>query len=185
MIYRVNLVPQKPFAERIKRVSPFILGGLFLVLCAFFYFRATYLQNQIDHYDHEIRRLERAAGLTDEMTQQITELNVQITGLKEKHAELQNEVEKISGIKAEKNYYTVPLSHIASSLPDSIKCNKISFKGDLGTIEGVSVKHQDIPDFITNIKAKNYYRNVFFKNVDRQTRDDIDLFYFSLSLEMD
>jgi Tfp pilus assembly protein PilN len=174
MLLRVNLVPQKPTAERIKRVSPLILGGLILLLCALFYLRVGHINSQINKSQKEIKIVEETAGLTDMLTSQIASMESQLATLKEKHTTLRESVRKAEGIQAEKNYYSIPLQDISTSLPTSIKCKKISFKGTNGVIDAVAINHQDIPLFISNLKDKGRYSSVEFKDVNKETVKGID-----------
>jgi Tfp pilus assembly protein PilN len=184
MLLRVNLVPQKPTAERIKRILPLILGGLVLLLCAFFYLRVGYINSQIIKSQKEIKRVEQTAGVTEMLTSQIAAMESQLAILKEKHTALRESVRKTEGIQAEKNYYSIPLQDISSSLPTSIKCRKISLKGSNGVIDAVAINHQDIPLFIRNLKDKGRYSRIEFKDVNKETVKGIDRFNFTLILTM-
>jgi len=185
MLLRVNLVAQKPTAERIKKVSPLIIGGLILLLCAFFYLRVGYIKSQINKSQKEIKRVEETAGVSDMLIGQIASMESQLAILKEKHTTLRESVRKAEGIQAEKNYYSVQLKDISSSLPTSIKCKKISLKGSNGIINAVAINHQDIPLFISNLKDKGRYSRIQFKDVNKETVNDIDQFNFTLLLTID
>ena len=185
MLLRVNLVPQKPVAERIKRILPLILGGLILLLCTFFYLRIGSIKSQLNESQGQIKRVEATAGITEILTSQIASIESQLAVLKEKHTKLRESVRKVEGIQTEKNYYSIPLQDITSSLPTSIKCKKISFKGRNGVIDAVAINHQDIPLFIRKLKDKGRYSRVAFKDVNKETVEGIDQFNFTLLLTMD
>ena len=185
MLLRVNLVPQQPLAERIKKVSPLVLGILVILICAFFYARGTYIKSQITYNDKEINRIKETAGVTELLTRQVAEIEADLTVLKKEYSHLLETVRSTEGIQAEKNYYTTPLRDITTSLPSSIKCNKISFKGRNAVIDAVAINHQDIPLFVNNIKDYGHYSQVSFKDVNKETIQGVNHFNFTLVLGMD
>ena len=117
MLLRVNLVPQQPVAERIKKISPLILGVLVILLCIFFYFRITYIKNQINENQAQVKQVEETAGVTELLTKQVSDLETRLASLKSEYNSLKESVARAEGIHAEKNYYSNPLQDISYSLP--------------------------------------------------------------------
>lgn len=180
MFERVNLVPQPPLAERIKKITPLLSGGIFIVGCLAVYFMGSLLAGDNRRLNREIDMLEQHKASNKEQEIAIGRLNQAIEKLKEEEKDLRKNVAHLMQIPSQKPYYSELLIHIGKCVPATVRCGKISFNENGGLISGTATKYRDLPAFVDKISKMGRFHSVVLQLVDQLGGEDGDLLSFTI-----
>jgi Tfp pilus assembly protein PilN len=181
---RINLVPQKPLAERIKQVIPIILLiGLCLAMVAV-YMENHLVSAKIDKIDKEIVKIESDATLAAQLKIAKDRLAAEVKLLKQLHSDIKNRVEKIEKIHGTKKPFSAALIAIAKSIPPAVKCSKISFHKNSGEISGTALRYNDLPIIVRRLNRDPRFKKVILRDIDRLARNTRQNIFFSMMFEL-
>lgn len=167
MLQRINLVPQKPLSEKLKVITPIILFLLIASILLTIFIKHRIIDLQITRTERENAAIQEEQVQTNIILSGKKKLDQEISSLTKERNELSSEVSKIESIRSRKRYYTKALNIISTSLPPSVKCRKISFKKESGTLDGIAVKYQDLPVLVNELTENDFIRFAVLKEVDR------------------
>ncbi len=189
MLERINLVPQKPFSEKIKKATPFVLCMLVTFLFLVFIFQKTAIERQIVAIDQEISKVYERSQMADKLKVMEAKLSNDVTTLQKLQTELQVTVDSMSPAKDGKFFFSRALAGITQALPASIKCNKISFQDNTGSIEGSAVRYRDLPKLVAILSQNPQFTKVVLQNIDKDLLKDEpqlhnDVFSFRIIFEL-
>ncbi|MEN8256676.1 MAG: PilN domain-containing protein [Thermodesulfobacteriota bacterium] len=180
MQQRINLVPQKPLAERIKDLIPIVFGGMVVFILLIFFSWVQILNIRLADLDKTIARIE-------EQTNQAAALSTQVTALKKR---LQNknqaidqksvQIAALSKIRGQKRKFSQPLSLISSLLPESVRCKTITFKDSNGEIKGTALDYDDLIWLVRNMQSLNVFKQVSLSVTDRATNKEQERIEFTI-----
>ena len=156
MIKRINLVPSKPLAQKIKQVTlpvTFIASIAALIPLALSYLslekEQAVLLAKKETFQKKIEIIEA------EQRRYIT-LKKEVESLQNKKKNLYQELQKLSKTKRQVPPYTELLKALSSTLPDSARITLITVSDGSGTIEGETMKVEDVPSLIERLKKSSY-----------------------------
>ncbi len=184
MIERINLVPQKPYAEKVKSALPLILGILVAAVLVTTFLEYRVLAYKLHKVDKQMSTFQKDKLLADQLQIQVNSLKTTLSRLGKEESELHKNVAALDITSTNKKYFSRALSTIASTLPDSVKCKKITFENKTGQITGVAVQYGDLPDLVTRLKNNPLFKTAALKNVDKSTGSNKDQLLFTINLEL-
>ncbi|MBU0728440.1 MAG: hypothetical protein KKE17_15260 [Proteobacteria bacterium] len=184
MLDRINLVPQIPLHEKIRKSAPLVLVCVASALVLFFYVEKLHLEKKIMTIDKELTKLESEINKAQQMQAMSQKLVSDIKILNNEEKQLRLLVERISEPKRKKKLYTQVLGGIIRSLPASIKCNTILLHGTTGQISGASAEYKDLPGLITSLNAQPYFRNAILKDIGKNPQSNTERFTFNVFFEL-
>jgi Tfp pilus assembly protein PilN len=184
MIERINLVPQRPFAEKVKMALPIVLGTLVAVVLVTAFFEYQILSYKLNKVDKELTTIKAEKGLADQLQSKTQTLKTTVARLQNHHSELQKSVTELDITQSKNKYFSRALSAITYALPDTVKCTKIVFENNTGQITGNAVQYSDLPDLVTRLKNNPLFKNAALKNVDKSNNADSYQLSFNIKLEL-
>ncbi len=184
MQQRINLVPQKPLAERIKDLIPFVFGGIVVLILVVFFSWVQFLNVRLAKLDKTIARIE-------DQTNQATALSGQVSGLK-KQLENKNKaidqktvrIATLSKIRGQKRKFSQPLSLISSLLPETVRCKTINFKDADGEIKGTALDYDDLIWMVKSLQSLNVFKQVSLSVTDRATNKEQERIEFTIVVRL-
>ncbi|HFQ82039.1 MAG TPA: hypothetical protein ENK33_11815 [Desulfobacterales bacterium] len=151
MIERINLSPTKSSPKRTWAVI-YIITGLFFVIAGLgFYANYRSTVKKLVAIDQATNKSAQSDNDVVILKARIIVLKRSIAGRKNLIKKLSVDIKKINNIKGEKHYYSRVLQSIAEHLPKTVKCNKISVKGNNGSVNGVATLYDALPEFVDKL----------------------------------
>lgn len=184
MIERINLVPQKPYAEKVKTAIPIILGSLVAIVFVISFLEYQVLAYKLSKIDKELITIKAEKGLADQLQNKTKSLKATVARLQNHHNKLHKNVSELDFTQSKNKYFSRALSTITYALPDTVKCTKIAFENNTGLITGHAVQYSDLPDLITKLKNNPLFKNAALKNVDKSKRTNTYKLSFNIKLEL-
>lgn len=163
---RINLVPQLPFSEKIKAIVPDVVLVILALIFVAIFLQSKFLANEIGQITDKTASLATIQEATTKSLTSLNELAGELDTLQKQEIALQEEIGKIEAIRSHKIEYSLIISTIATLLPDSLKCDSISFRGRQGIIEGLASRNGDLPLTISRLKENPVFSSAFLKDVD-------------------
>lgn len=185
MLARVNLVPQKPLADRLKILVPLILVVSVALVLALVFFRHRLLTAELDRVSQEVERISHLQTKSKAEMSALQQLAGELADLRQRHSLIRAEVAKIEAIRMEKRSYSKALATIAGSMPGTMKCDKISFRQELGTIEGVAASYRDLPPMVKKLDAAAPFKDASLINVDKVVGNSAEPLSFSIQVTIE
>ncbi|MCK5228410.1 MAG: PilN domain-containing protein [Desulfobulbaceae bacterium] len=183
-LQRINLVPAKPFAERIKRVTPFVIGAFLVVTTLVVYAQYLFVSRQLARIDTELTEKQGATDRFETLQSQVAVLKAEVARQKQDYAQIKKRVSEISSAKTEKNKFSQVLQHITQILPSTVKCNSISIQQTSGKISGSAVKYGDLPDFIRKMKQDPLFANAVLLDIVQDSKNSIGRLSFNIDFKL-
>lgn len=184
MLERINLVPQLPLAERIKKATLPVVGLLLALVFLFLAASDRMLKAGISSLNREIATIqERAEGIS--VTQaKVAQLTGSIKQRQEEKERLSAEAAKLTSIQERKKYFSRMLAAIATTLPASIRCDNIIFTKDGGQIIGTASQYRELPGFVKELGAPPVFSNVVLRDLDRSPDAKKQDFTFTIAFQL-
>ena len=127
MLDRINLVPQKPFSEKIKRITPLVVLLILSIIILSVYQRSNVIDRKTAGLEHELKNMEQNIDLYNSLQAENVK-NRAVTGqLSQQNTKLKAQINQMESFHAHKRKFSNLISDIALATPASIMCNKISF----------------------------------------------------------
>jgi len=167
MLERINLVPGKPLSEQLKIIVPAILISLLLLIMVVIYLQNRFLTARIERITLETAILQSNQEKANIDLANLRRLAGELDGVQKQKISLLAEVGKIEAIRSRKRRYSLAVNTIAAILPNSLKCEKIAFKGGQGTIEGLALHHRDLPLTVKRLQENPVFLSAFLSDVDK------------------
>lgn len=184
MLARVNLIPQKPFADRLKILVPLLLlVGVALVIILIS-FRHRLLTAELARSTQEAEALALIQSRATAEMSSLQQLATELEKLHKQEGTLRAEVAKIEASRGEKKSYSLALATIAASLPGSLRCEKITFKRELGIIEGVASSYHDLPPLIEKLRHSPTFKDAYLSGVDKVEGNTAEPLNFRIQVEL-
>ncbi len=184
MQQRINLVPQKPLAERIKDLIPFIFSGIVVLIVVIFFSWVQILNIRLAETNKNIRRLEDQANQATALSSEIASLkkNLQSKNLAIDQKTVQ--IANLSKIRGQKKKFSQPLSLIASLLPDTVRCRQISFTGSAGELQGTALDYDDLIWMLRSMQSLTVFKKVSLSVTDRATNKEQERIEFTIIMQL-
>jgi Tfp pilus assembly protein PilN len=184
MLARVNLVPQKPLAERLKILVPLLLTAIIALVLVSVYLHQRLLTTELAQASQEVEKIGLIQARAKAEMGAMQQLAGELETLRKRQSLLREEVEKIEAIRMEKKPYSLALATIAGSLPGTLKCDKITFRNGRGMIEGVATNYRDLSSLIGRLREKAPFGNVSLDNVDKVTGNSTEPLHFRMKVTL-
>jgi|GEM_PF-1098182 Tfp pilus assembly protein PilN len=185
MLERINLVPQRSLAGRIKRATPFVLGGLFCLSAGVVLVFVQYYDRRIKVVDQEIQVLRGKDNALKSQQAVAQQLAGSLKQLGEEEKQLQETVAHLAMISEQKQPVSGLLEAIALILPETVRCEKITLGAKSGQISGQATIYRDIPAFVQKLSEIPSLRNVSLSVLNLDQKEEMDtLLSFSIVFEL-
>lgn len=181
---RINLVPQTPIGEKIKKTAPLILGGFIIGILLFVGVKNSLLSRRIIAIDQELVTISNRIDQATQFQVQQKTLTDDIVKLNEEIASLQAKVTGIASIEADKRSFSRILTGISQALSPTMKCDKISIQGASGEMLGVALEYSDLPSFIDTLLANGLFKSATLKDVDRTVKEQRKNLAYRIAFEL-
>ena len=181
---RINLVPQKPISEKIKRAAPPILGLLLVFILIFLAGKNYLLNRKIIRVDSELITIQNQIDQATQFQIQQQLLNRDIVKLNEGLAKLQVEIGGITAIQTEKRHFSRVLTRITQAMSPAMRCDSISFQGANGQMRGVALDYKDLPAFVEELKNDPLFKSAILKDIDRTLEQERKRLTYMIAFEL-
>lgn len=184
MLQRINLVPQTPVPQKIRKALPLSLATLLLLIVSFLYVTHLRLSTKVRQLDAEIKEIETRVQQSTTLATDLKHLADMVSQRKQQQGELQAKVATLSQHIAEKRSFSRLLATISDVAPTSVKCDKISFKEKSGLINGSAVQYRELPEFVSRLQADPQFKQVTLQDIDRNSQAAEGRFLFTIAVEV-
>ena len=181
---RINLVPQKPISEKIKRAAPPILGLLLVFILIFLAGKNYLLSRKIIQVDSELITIQNQIDQAAQFQIQQQLLNRDIVKLNKELAKLQVEIGGITAIQTEKRHFSRILTRITQAMSPAMRCDSISFQGANGQMRGVALDYKDLPAFVEELKNDSFFKSAVLKDIDRTLEQERKRLTYKIAFEL-
>ena len=124
MLERINLVPQLPLAERIRKITLPAVGLLLVLIILFLSASDRIFKAKISSLNLDIAAAQQRAGEIAATQAKIAQLTSSIKQQKEEKEQLSAQAAKLTSIQERKKYFSRVLATITTALPSSVRCDK-------------------------------------------------------------
>ena len=178
---KINLVAEAPAAATTKRKRPeFSLGAkqgdiillIVLVLAVLVVGVRWYL---LTSERADLQKLERQRRSERDDLLPFIEL---VDKLEARRDALRHKIEVIEELKRNQRGPVRIMDEVSRGLPELVWLNKLTFKGNMITIDGVAMDENAVANYISNLDASPFFQEPILKNLARSKGDT---FTFALS----
>ncbi len=184
MQQRINLVPQKPLAERIKQLIPFIFSTMLLLILVIFFSWVQILNIRLAETDKTIARIEEQSNQAIALSSKVESLKKNLQSKNQAIDQKSAQIANLSKIKGQKQKFSQPLSLIASLLPETIRCRAISFTGKAGELQGTALDYDDLIWMVRSMQSLNIFKRVSLSVTDRASNKDQERIEFTIIMQL-
>jgi Tfp pilus assembly protein PilN len=184
MQQRINLVPQRPLAERIKALIPIIFSLMLLLIGIVFFTWVQFLNSRLAELNSTIVRIEEQSSQAMALSSQIASWKKDIESKNLAIDQKTGQIATLSRIQGQKKKFSKPLSLIASLLPDTVRCREISFTGNDGKLQGTALDYDDLIRLVRGLQGLTIFKTVSLSVTDRATTNDQERIQFTLILQL-
>jgi Tfp pilus assembly protein PilN len=184
MLERINLVPQLPLAERIRKTTLPAVGLLLALIFLFLAASDRILKSQISSLSKDIAAAQQRATEITATQARIAQLTNSIKQQTEKKEHLSAEAIKLTSIQERKKYFSRVLAAITTAMPSSVRCEKITFAKDGGQITGSALQYRELPTFVKTLGNNPLFANVMLHNLDRSSDAKKADFTFTIAFQL-
>ena len=184
MLERINLVPQLPLAERIRKTTLPAVGLLLALIFLFLAASDRVLKTQISSLNLDIAAAQQRAGEIAATQAKIAQLTSSIKQQKDEKEQLSIQATKLTSIQERKKYFSRLLSTIATAMPSSVRCEKIIFAKDGGQITGSALQYRELPAFVKALGNNPLFTSVMLHNLDRSPEAKKADFTFTIAFQL-
>jgi len=184
MLERINLVPQLPLAERIRKTTLPVVGLLLAAVILFLAASDRILKAQISSLSLDIAQAQQRAGEITATQARIAQLSSTIKQQKDKKEELSAQAAKLTSIQERKKYFSKMLAAISATMPASVRCEKIVFTKEGGQISGAALQYRELPTFVKQLGDNPLFTNVILQDLDRSPGAQKTDFTFTIAFQL-
>lgn len=184
MLERINLVPQLPLAERIRKTTLPVVGLLLVLVILFLAASDRMLKAGISSLNRDIAAIQQRAESITVTQAKVAQLTAGIKQQTEAKEQLGAQATKLTTIQERKKYFSRMLAAIAAALPPSIRCDKIVFAKDGGQISGTALQYRELPAFVKELGNTPPFANVILRDLDRSPDAKKADFTFSIAFQL-
>lgn len=184
MLERINLIPQLPLAERIKKTTLPAVGLLLAFVILFLAASDRILKTRISSLSLDIAAAQQRAGEIATTQAKITQLTNSITQQKDEKERLSGQAAKLTGIQERKKYFSKVLATITTAMPSSVRCDKIAFAKDGGQISGSALQYRELPAFVKALGNSPLFASVILHDLDRSPEAKKADFTFTIAFQL-
>lgn len=184
MLERINLVPQLPLAERIKKTTLPAVGLLLVLVILFLAASDRILKTRISSLSIDIAAAQQRAAEITATQARIAQLTSSIKRQKDEKERLSGQAAKLTSIQERKKYFSRVLATIATAMPSSVRCEKIIFAKDGGQITGSALQYRELPAFVKALGNNPLFTSVMLHDLDRSPDAKKTDFTFTIAFQL-
>ena len=184
MLERINLVPQLPLAERIRKTTLPATGLLLVLIILFLAASDRIFKTKINALSRDIATIQQRAAEIAATQAKIALLTNSTKQQTEEKERLSTQAAKLTGIQERKKYFSRVLSTIATAMPSSVRCEKISFAKDGGQITGSALQYRELPAFVKTLGNNPLFTSVLLHSLDRSPDAKKADFTFTIAFQL-
>ena len=184
MLERINLVPQLPLAERIRKTTLPTVGLLLVLIILFLSASDRILKTKISSLNLDIAAAQQRATEITVTQAKIEQLTSIIKQQKDEKERLSVQAAKLTSIQERKKYFSRILTTIATAMPSSVRCEKITFAKDGGQITGSALQYRELPAFVKTLGNNPLFTSVMLHNLDRSPDAKKADFTFTIAFQL-
>ncbi|MFA6499969.1 MAG: PilN domain-containing protein [Desulfurivibrionaceae bacterium] len=184
MLERINLIPQLPLAERIKKTTLPAVGLLLALVFLFLAASDRILKTRINSLSLDIAAAQQRAEEITATQATIALLTSSIKQQKEEKERLSGQAAKLTGIHERKKYFSKVLAAITTAMPSSVRCDKITFAKDGGQITGSALQYRELPSFVKVLGDNPLFAGVMLHDLDRNPDAKKADFTFTIAFQL-
>ena len=184
MLERINLVPQLPLAERIRKTTLPAVGLLLALIFLFLAASDRILKSQISSLSKDIAAAQQRATKITATQARIAQLTGSIKQQTDEKERLSAQAAKLTGIQERKKYFSRVLATIAAAMPSSVRCEKIIFAKDGGQITGSALQYRELPAFVKALGNNPLFTSVMLHDLDRSPDAKKTDFTFTIAFQL-
>ena len=184
MLERINLVPQLPLAERIRKTTLPAIGLLLALIFLFLAGSDRVLKARISSLNLDIAAAQQRATEITATQAKIAQLTSSIKQQTDEKERLSAQAAKLTGIQERKKYFSRVLATIATAMPSSVRCEKIIFAKDGGQITGNALQYRELPTFVKTLGNSPLFANVVLHELDRSPDAKKSDFTFTIAFHL-
>jgi Tfp pilus assembly protein PilN len=184
MLERINLVPQLPLAERIKKTTLPAVGLLLALIFLFLAASDRILKSQLSSLSKDISVAQQRATEITATQARIAQLTSSIKQQTDEKERLSAQAAKLTSIQERKKYFSRVLAAITTAMPSSVRCEKIIFAKDGGQITGSALQYRELPAFVKTLGNNPLFANVTLHNLDRSPDTKKADFTFTIAFQL-
>jgi Tfp pilus assembly protein PilN len=184
MLERINLVPQLPLAERIRKAALPTVGLLLALILLFLGAEDRLLKAGISSLDQNIAAAQQRSTEITVTQARVAVLTNSIKQLKEEKERLSGEAAKLTGIRERKRYFSKVLATITEAMPPAVRCDKIVFAQNGGQISGSALQYRELPAFVKALGDNPLFAGVLLQDLDRSPDAKKTDFTFTIAFQL-
>lgn len=184
MKQRINLVPQQPLAVRLKKVTPLIIGALVAVVCLIVFLIGQSVEKENRNLKKSIGALEARQNKLQQQQASIAQLSEKITQMEVEEKRLRKVVSHLETISSRKQRFSELLYGIATVLPDTVRCEQISFNESGGEIVGQATVYDDLPTFVSRLNQLPRFHSGFLHVLSQKDGEEMDILTFTVVFQL-
>jgi len=184
MLERINLVPQLPLAERIRKTTLPAVGLFLAFIMLFLAGSDRILKAKIRSLNLDIAAAQQRATEITATQAKIAQLTGSIKQQKDEKERLSARAAKLTSIQERKKYFSRVLATIATAMPSSVRCEKITFAKDGGQITGSALQYRELPAFVKTLGNNPLFTSVVLHELDRSPDAKKSDFTFTIAFQL-
>jgi Tfp pilus assembly protein PilN len=185
MLERINLVPCKPLAVRIRAYTPLLLAILVGCISLFIYMRHNYLKNEISRTRKQLSSMQASIDGYNALKSIINSKKAEAERLTELAAQATTKAGRMEKIQFGKKKFSLLIEEITVAQPGSVICKTIRFDGNRCDIKGIAKGYNDLPTFMERLKKATHFTQVTLGEVFRKNKENDDIiFEFNITAEL-
>jgi len=184
MIERINLVPQIPIAERLHRLTPWVVGLSLVAILLSLYLGSRHYRARVAALENEILVLEQERQTAQLLEAKLQQLADQVAQLRRRNRELAQEAASLERPVTERRHVTAMLSHLSMTVPSSVRLDKLFIGEEEGFVTGTAVQYRDLPGFVAELERSPLFENVSLKDIGRDEKNPQGRFLFTITFQL-
>lgn len=185
MLERINLVPRKPMAGKIRSYTPLVLIVLVTVISLAIYMRHNSLKNEIADSRRQLAGMQAGLDGYNALKSIINSKKLEAEKLTEVAAKSKSAARRMEVMQFSKNNFSLLIEKISKAQPDSVLCRIIRLNGNSCAINGIAKGYNDLPAFIERLKDDILFSQVSLGQVLRKNRDNNEIiFEFNITAQV-
>ncbi len=185
MLERINIVPRKPLASKIRRMTALLLVLIGATLASAIAFDRQQAMRQLQHIQNEtatVLDLERKA---QDLQDDLARANQRLEERRAVLAALETRLQRTALPGKRQHPLMAPvLALIAESVPETVRLDALTLRGDRATVQGATLEYEALPLFIGRLQKDPRFADIVLKQVQQEAATQPPSFNFTLELAL-
>ncbi len=177
-------MPQQALATKLKKIIPFLVGGLVVLSCLVVFLIGRSVERENVALRQSVASLEKRQQMLQSQQATIAQLTAKLEGMAVQEKGLRKKVANISDIPHKKQRFSELLIEIAKVMASSIRCQRITLEERNGEIQGIATAYKDLPKFVKELNTLPRFNSVSLHVLNQSERQDIELMSFTILFQL-